>query len=314
MLGLTGVEREKLLAVAAALVSVAIWANFLVTTGGAAKGGLGVVELGVIRAVTCAVVLTPVVMRIGLWPKGLEVWRFLVMVIGAGLGFMFLMPFGFTMAPASDSGVFGPGALPLWVAALSWMALGERIGKFRLFGFFLIAAGVFAVGGYDAMTTAGDGAWRGYLCFSGASLLFACYAIAQRGSGLTALEATALVSVWCVPVAVITVIGFGFDASGASTGLIAWTAFAQLGSGVVAVVTYTYAIIRLGPSRGSAFIALTPAIVALASDIVLGVSATPFAWIGVAVVSSGVLIASGIFERRRAPPRPSDLGPGTPVA
>ena len=292
--------KDTALAVAAALFSVAIWANFLVTTGGATMGGIGVIELGVIRAFTCATVLLPVIWRIGVWPKGLETWRFLVMVLGAGVSFMFLVPLGFSMAPAADSGIFAPGVLPLWVAALSWIVLGERIGGVRLFGFALIAVGVFAVGGYDALSTAGEGAWLGYICFSGGSLLFSFYAIAQRGSGLTAFEATALVSFWCVPIAVVAIAIFGADFSKASWGLIAWTGLAQFGSGVVAIVTYTYAIIRLGPSQGSAFVALTPAIVALASVIFLDQPATPLVWFGVAVVSCGVLIASGIFGRRGA--------------
>lgn len=296
-------SRSTVLAVTAALFSVAIWANFLVTTGGATMGGIGVIELGVIRAFTCSIVLIPVLWRIGLWPKGMETWRFLVMVLGAGVSFMFLIPLGFSMAPPADSGIFAPGVLPLWVALLSWLVLGEKIGGLRIIGFILIAIGVFAVGGYDALSTAGDGAWIGYMCFSGGSLLFSFYAIAQRGSGLSALEATALVSFWCVPIALIAIAIWGVDFSEASVALIAWTGLSQFGSGVVAIVTYTYAIMRLGPSRGSAFVALTPAIVALASDLVLGIPAKPLVWVGVAVVSAGVLIASGIFERRKAEPK-----------
>lgn len=296
--------RATALAVAAALSSVAIWANFLVTTGGAVGAGLGVVELGLLRAAACTIGVSPVLWRIGLLPRGLAPWRFAVMVVGAGLSFMFLLPAGFFFAPPADSGVFAPGVLPLWVALLSWLILKERIGRLRIFGFALIAVGVFAVGGYEAMAAASDGAWRGYLCFSGASLCFALYAIAQRGSGLTALEATALVSAWCLPVAGVVALVFGVDYSAVGPVGLAWTALTQVASGVVAVMTYTYAIIRLGPSRGSAFIALTPVVVAVASDLVLGQPATPLVWAGVAVVSCGVLIASGVLERRPATTAP----------
>lgn len=295
-------KRDVALAVAAALFTVAIWANFLITTGGVVGAGLGVVELGLLRAVAGTFGLAPVIWRLGLYPKGLEPWRFVVMVVGAGVSFMFLLPAGFVYAPPADSGVFAPGVLPLWVAALSWLLLKERIGGLRVFGFALIAVGVLAVGGLEAVRHAGDGAWRGYLCFSGASLCFAFYAIAQRGSGLTALEATALISVWSLPVAVAAALVFGADYSTVSPAAIAWTALAQFASGVLAIVTFTYAIMRLGPSRGAAFIALTPAVVALASDLVLGRPATPLIWAGVAVVSAGVLIASGVLERRPADP------------
>lgn len=305
---MTAERRETALAVAAALFSVAIWANFLVTTGGVSAGGaasggpsLGVIELGFLRAAACAIGLAPVIWRVGLYPRGLAPWRFMVMVIGAGVSFMFLIPGGFAFAPPADSGIFAPGVLPLWVAILSIVFLGERIGGARLFGFALIACGVFAVGGYDALAHSSDGAWRGYLCFSGGSLMFSFYAVAQRGSGLTALEATALISIWCVPIAGGAALIWGVDFSGVSAPVLAWTALAQFASGVVAVVTYTYATMRLGPSRGSAFIALTPVVVALASDFFLDQPATPLVWAGVAVVSTGVLIASGVLERRASP-------------
>jgi len=130
--------------------------------------------------------------------------------------------------------------------------------------------------------------------------MFSFYAIAQRGSGLTALEATALISVWCIPIAGVATLIYGVDFSGISAPALAWTALAQFGSGVVAIVTYTFAIMRLGPSQGSAFIALTPVVVALASDIFLGQPATTLTWVGAGIVSVGVLIASGIFEKRKA--------------
>ena len=289
---------SRALAVGAALISVAIWANFLVTTGDVVGRGLGIVEIALMRSVVSAAALAPVLWRIGLYPKGLAFWRFAVMVGGAAAGFMFFMPFGFTYAPPTASGVFGPGTLPLWVAALSLLVLGERIGSLRMFGFFLIALGVLGVGGWDAIRSGGGGTWIGYVCFAGGSLFFSFYAIAQRDSGLTALEATALISAWSVPIAAVAALVWGVDFSAVGPVALGWTALTQFGSGVVAIVTYTYAIQRLGPSRGSAFIALTPAVVALASDLFLGLSAGSFVWAGVIVVSAGVLIASGVMERR----------------
>lgn len=289
--------REAALAVAAALCTVAIWANFLVTTGGVVGAGLGIVELALLRAVACTIGLAPVVWRVGLYPKGLAPWRFAVMVIGAGVSFMFLMPAGFLFAPPADSGVFAPGLLPLWVAILSWTILKERIGGLRLVGFGLIALGVAAVGGWEAVRHGADGAWRGYLCFAGGSLFFSVYAIAQRGSGLSALESTALISVWSLPIAGAAWLVFGADFTTVGPAALAWTALAQFASGVLAIITFTYATMQLGPSRGAAFVALTPVIVALASDLVLDQPATPLVWVGVVVVSAGVLIASGVLER-----------------
>jgi len=291
------VTKQKLLAVAAALFTVAIWANFLVTTGGMTSGGLGVIELGFIRAATCGLILWPVVHRIGYFPPKMEPWRFCVLVIGAGSGFLFLIPLGFAYAPPADSGIFAPGTLPLWAAVSSMIFLGERISPIRGVGYFLITIGVLGVGGLEALLNAGDGAWIGYLFFMAGSLMFSFYATAQRNSGLDALEATALVNFWTLPMACIIAAVWGLDFSSVSPAAIGWTAFAQFASGVLAIITYTYAIMTLGASRGAAFIALTPAVVALASDWFLGQPASSMTWIGVIVVSFGVLIASGLFEK-----------------
>ena len=293
-------NKATLLAVCAALFTVSIWANFLVTTGGMTSGGLGVVELGFIRATVCGIALWPIVHRIGYYPKGMELWRFAVLVIGAGSGFLFLIPLGFAYAPPADSGIFAPGTLPLWAAITSMVFLGERISAIRGIGFFLIAIGVLGAGGLDAILNAGDGVWIGYIFFASGSLMFSFYAAAQRNSGLDALEATALVNFWTLPAACVMAFGFDLDFSSVSMLAIGWTALAQFGSGVVAIITFTYATMTLGPSRGAAFIALTPAIVALASDWFLGQPASDMIWIGAVVVSAGVLIASGLFERQKA--------------
>lgn len=292
--------KATLLAVSAALFSVAVWANFLVTTGGMTSEGLGVIELGFIRATICGIALWPIAHRIGYYPKNMEFWRFLTMVFGAGSGFLFLIPLGFAYAPPADSGIFAPGTMPLWAAMVSIVFLGERMSAMRGAGYILIAIGILGVGGYDAIANSGDGVWIGYICFASGSLFFAFYAAAQRNSGLNALEATALVNFWTLPFAVAAATIWGLDFSSVSWFAIGWTGFAQFGSGVVAIVTFTYATMVLGPSRGSAFIALTPAVVALASDWFLGQPAGPMIWVGVVVVSVGVLIASGMFERQAA--------------
>lgn len=286
------------LAIAAALLSVAIWANFLVTAGGVVNAGLGIAEIGLIRGLVCALALAPVILKTGLYPKALSPWRFTVMLIGGGLSFLYLMPLGFLFAPPATSGVFAPGLMPLWTALLSVTVLGERLGAVRAAGLALIALGVLGAGGWDALFHGEAGAWPGYLIFASASLCFACYAVAQQGSGLNALEATALVSFWLLPVTIVVSLFAGVDFTSVSPATLAWTALAQLGSGVIALITFTYAVTRLGSSRAAAYIALTPAAVALASDVFLGMPAKPLVWAGIAVVSIGVLIASGVMARR----------------
>ena len=137
------------------------------------------------------------------------------------------------------------------------------------------------------------------MLFALGSLSFSAYAISQQGSGLNALEATAVVSFWTLPVAGCVALYHGVDYGGIGVQGLAWNVLTQFASSVIAIVTFTYAANTLGASRAAAFIALTPAVIAVASDLVLDQPASPLVWFGVAVVSAGVLIASGVVSRRR---------------
>ena len=69
------------------------------------------------------------------------------LLVGSGI---LLLASGLRYAPVADAGVFAPSMLPIYVALLSRVWLGERFSRPQLVGFGLIIVGALAVGGWEA--------------------------------------------------------------------------------------------------------------------------------------------------------------------
>ncbi len=291
------------LGVTALALTVVIWAGYLVLTRAAARADMGPVEIGLLRYAPAALLFAPVWLRWGgVKPPGIG-WRDAA-IVGVCAGFLFIsaLATGLRFAPVADSGVFAPSMLPFFVAILSFFVLGERFGRIRLIGFALILFGALSVGGWQALSHAADGAWRGHLLFLTAAFMWAIYSVVYRRSGLGALDAAALIALWSTAAFAIIIPVFGIDYGGVSWRFLAVQLVTQgLLSGVVATFTYGYAVTAIGASRTAAFAALVPPLAALGGWAFLD---EPIGWVkaaGIAVVACGVLLASGAISDRAAP-------------
>lgn len=297
--------RGRLAAWAALVVTIVIWASFLVATRAAVATPLGPVEVGLLRFLPAAVLFLPVLVREGPLPGG-ATWRDVALIAGCGgFAFVLLLATGLRFAPVADAAVFAPSMLPIYVAVLARLWLGEAFSRGRVVGYVLILAGALAVGGWEALGE-GGGAWRGHLLFSLAAIAWAAYTVAFRVSGLAALPASALLCAWA---------GLGFLLLAAVTG----THFAEvpprvlaiqfvmqgLLSGFAATFTFVYAVSRLGPSRTAAFAALVPILAALGGWAFLGETISWVKGVGIVVVAIGVALASrGPGAKRLGEERP----------
>ncbi len=288
------------LAWAAIALTVVIWASFLVVTRAAMTERLGIVEVGLIRFGTGAIFFLPLLAKRGIVPPGAGIKEVILIPAFGGIAFICFLAWGLQRAPVADSGVFTPSMLPVYVALLSAIFLGERFTKLRIAGFVLIILGALAVGGWSALVQRGDDVWLGHLSFTAASISWAIYTILFRQSGMKASDGAALLCLWSTigfgTIAFFTGISFeGISQTTIATQII----FQGVLSGFVASFTYFYAIHNLGPSRTAAFAALVPILAALGGWALL---AEPIGWIkamGIAVVATGVLLASGILSARR---------------
>ncbi|MEL6583856.1 MAG: DMT family transporter [Pseudomonadota bacterium] len=293
-------QRRVWLAWAAVAATILIWASFLLVTRAAVTDRLGPVEVGLLRFLTATVVLAPVLLRHGVLPAPAEPRHILRVALLGGFGFVLLLAAGMQYAPVADSVVFAPSMLPFYVALLSFLILNERFSRQRMLGFALILTGAVGIGGWEVIASSGDGTWRGHLFFTVASFVWAVFTLNYRASGLPALQGAAMMCFWSalaflllVPFTEVRLLEIE------SSTLFFHIIMQGVVSGVISTITYAYALQHLPASKVAACGALVPPIAAAGGWFFL---AEPFGLIkaiGIAVVTVGVLFASGVLDRTK---------------
>ena len=290
-------RRDTLIGTAAALVTVTIWAAWIVATRHAVTGTLEPAAVGLLRMAVPALLFAPIWLRTGIAPRGI-LGLLSLCVLGAGAPFFILVASGMQFAPAADIGPLLPGTMPLFAALLAVLVDRERIGPARLVGYALVVAGILAIAGRGLFALS-SGAWRGHLLVLSGAFLWAIYTIAFRRSRLGAIEAAALIGLWStfllLPFGTLPLVeawraGHGWE-------IAAQAAIQGIFSGVLGLIGYGIAVARLGASKAAAFAALAPGMAALIAIPVLGEIPDIAALICIAATSIGVALASGALAR-----------------
>ena len=284
---------RRALGLLAAGAAVLIWAGWIVAVRGAVSGGAGggagalsPVDLALLRYGGPALLLAPVWLRLGPLPSGVAPWRVAAMSLGWGAPFVLLGAQGLRSADVGLFAALVPGGLPLWVAALSALFLGARLNPAARAGLALIA-----LAGALALIAATPQARAGAPWLLAASMGWAVYALAYRGSGLGPVAATAVVSFWsCVMLApVVMVTGTGLFALSPAA-FAAQFALHGVLSGVASVAAFALALSALGAARAAAFSALVPALAVLGGYVALGEAPAPLTLLAVLCAVAGVTI------------------------
>lgn len=278
----------------AALAAALIGSGWQIVSRHGVTTSLGPVELAMLRYGVPALVLMPLWCRRGGLPSGVSVGRLALLVLGGGLPFGLVVLAGAQWAPAAHMGIFMAGCMPLFVSVGSRLVCGERLGGVRALGLLLMALGVAALG--LSVWRGGLGAWRGDLLFVLAAVLWAAYTLAFRDCGLSAWQGAALVNLGSAVLLLPVLLVWG--APRLLSAPWADVALQALGQGVVAgllgLVAYTVAIARLGADRAALSAALVPVFTALGAAGLLGEAPEPGAWVALALVVPGVVLASGL--------------------
>jgi drug/metabolite transporter (DMT)-like permease len=282
--------------------AVSVWASWSVVTRLAVTTSLDAWDIVALRFGVAGLLLWPVLVRRGLALDRLGWFGLGVLIAGNGVPYALVAATGLHFAPAYDGGALNPGCLPLFVALIATIVMGEKISTTRILGLSLILVGAVTIVGWHAEGR--DAAWStsrtfGDVLFLIAAFLTACFTLVMRQAKLDPLHAVALVSTGSLVIYLpiyLALYGAGYGAGLARIPL-ADLAIQALFQGVavtiISLVLYGRAVVILGTSGGAAFGALVPALSALFAIPLLGEWPTGTNWVGILFISAGVYLASG---------------------
>ncbi len=293
---MTAAHRKLIFGLATGLLTAVLWGSWAVVSRVGLTDGLDFYDVTALRFGVAGLVLLPALLRRGIGRKGIAGVRWpiaLVLWAGAGVPYSLLVFAGLAIAPASHQAVIGPSVVLLVTATLSWIVLGERLGRLQLVGLATILAGVATLGA-KALLDAASGIGWGHFLFVIAGVLWAVFTVAARAWRVDALVATAIVSVLSLAYLPLYFALFGLRLLAAPPSAVVLQAvFQGLLTGVVALILFMRAVTLLGAGRAALFVAVVPAMGALLAAPVLGESLTASTLAGAALVSLGMLLAVG---------------------
>lgn len=292
--------KRSYLGVLVALITVSIWAIFIVATRFSVSTNFTVEEVLILRLVPSTLIMAPFMMKYDLIPRGLSWLKAGMLMIGASAIFPYIVSSGLSFAPASDGGVLAPGMLPFWTALAAFFILGERLDQVRRTGLLIILIGALMVGLWQIIFNSDEGVWRGHILFLIGSGLFAIYSVIFRQSGLTPLHGLLIGLFWgtlfITPILLLTGKVTFHEVSALDIGI---TIFIQsLVIGILATILFNYGVRLIGASEMGAFGALTPILAMMGGILFLNESVPTVKMAGIFLVAIGVFLASGILKQK----------------
>jgi drug/metabolite transporter (DMT)-like permease len=242
------------------------------------------------------------------WKRGLALdrlgWKGLVAIaLGGGAPFALLVGAGLVYAPVSHASAITQGMVPLAVGLVAAVVLKERLGPAHLLGFALIVAGALVIAGVTLAALASRES-IGHAFFVAAAFIWAGYTVALRKAHLEGLHAPAIAAVASLVLYVPVYLFFRGDRLLAAPvhDLVLQGVCQGVLVAVVSMLLYSRGVILLGATSAGAFVAFGPVAASLLAIVVLGETPRLTDWVGIAIITLGVLLASGTLKSWRAQP------------
>jgi drug/metabolite transporter (DMT)-like permease len=276
------------------LAAVSIWASWIVAVRLGIRTSLAPGDIVAIRFGVAGLILLPYLLKKGLAVDRLGWTGLAAIMLGGGAPMVLVSYGGLLFAPAAHAASLYTALIPLYVAILAAVVLGEGFTVAKRLGLVLIVTGVLGIV-WGAGGMIGSRQNIGHAMFIGAGMLWACYVVTMRKARLDGLHAAAIAAVGSLVAYVpVYAIIFGTSLFNAPWRDLALQAFVH--GLLVAVISFWCigrAVSILGASNGSAFAALAPAITAILAIPILGEWPATSDWIAMLLISGGVYIASG---------------------
>lgn len=290
---------ERTLGLLSAAGVFCIWSGFLVFSRAGVQSGLTPFDLTALRFLVASVLILP--FALAWWPRHLPLLATLSMSIcGPGALYSVLMYFGLKHSSAAYGGVFANGTLPVFTILLGFFFARQVPSRRQLIAVLILVVGAVLIG-IPGLRTGGSSVVSAIAFFLAASAVLSVYFLGVRHWQVEPRQALALVS---LPNAVIFLPVWLFLLPSTIHGapwstILLQAAFQGLGPGFLAVILFSISARILGPTPSAGLAAAVPASATLLAIPVLGEIPTDIEWIGIAVVTAGlVLLLSGTSKAR----------------
>ena len=282
------------------LATVCIWVSWIVAARLGMRTSLTPWDITAIRCGVSGLILLPYLLKVGVPVGRLGGLGLAAILLGGGAPMVLVAYVGLQFAPAAHAASLFTALIPLLVAILAAVVLGEAFTVPRQIGLALIVTGALLIVG-GAGGTIGTRQNIGHALFIGAAMLWACYTVAMRKARLEGLHAAAIAAVGSLIVYVpVYAVMSGGNLLNAPWRDVALQALVQgFLTPIVSYWLYGRAVNILGASNGSAFAALSPAVTALVSVPLLSEWPAAGDWIAIFLISGGVYVASGALAPAR---------------
>lgn len=268
---------------AMALVMLA-WTGFALTSRAAATSPLTALDVDAIRYVIPVVLLAPWWHRAWQEVREADTTACVLIAAGGGLPFLLLTLGGAALSSASHVTLVNLGAVPLFLALAGLATHNTRPSWRNRVGLVTMVAGLLVL----AVGTSGGALGVPVLLCS--SALWTLYTLGQHRARVRPTTAALLMSAPSAIPAALLAVPTTQIGNTTPLGLATFVLAQGVGSGIVSVACFAVAVHRLGPTTVGAVGALTPLLVTLASNIVLGEQMPPAGLVAVALVSTGSTI------------------------
>jgi drug/metabolite transporter (DMT)-like permease len=269
------------------------------------RDGFTPTDITVIRFAVAGLCMAPLVLAWGVRDLAGIGWRRgLMLFVTGGPLFAVLQTGGFAFASLAHGALIAPATVTLAATLAAGLFLGERVGSRHVVGAAVAMLGL-ALISWHGITSArvGDRAWIGDLLFVASSLLWTAYSVQIRAWRVDAVRATGVVAVLAMLVTLpgyIALHGWEHLAAMSAQDIAVQGLTQGLIQALLTVMAYTRAIALLGVSRAVLFPALIPGLSIVIGIPLAGEIPSVEQWVGLALVTAGLLVAVGAQARRPA--------------
>jgi drug/metabolite transporter (DMT)-like permease len=285
------------------LFAALIWGGYLAFARAGVADGLRPEDFALLRFGVASLVMLPFLLKSGATTLAGVGWtRAFVLAIFAGPLFMLLIPAGYLFAPLPHGAVIPPASTVVCSLLTAAIFLGDRPTVSRIASVGLILIGLVCIAGSGFWEGTGARTWIGDLMFFSAGLLWAIFTVLQQRWNIGPLQATTALSVMSLILLLPPfLVWSSFDRLLAlpPAMLAAQIVIQGVLAGALAVIAYVSAVVALGASRAAVFPALVPGTATLIGIPLTGEWPNALQWIGIAVVTLGLLAALGVLQFRR---------------